>query len=76
LLLHAGVDHHDGLAAATTTTMPINPAMGDYRPGSILRITLKNFMTHESVVIEPGPRYVSHSSCCWRRKRMNGRLLT
>jgi hypothetical protein len=32
--------------------------VGDFKPGSIVRIELKNFLTHGHVVVKPGPRYV------------------
>jgi hypothetical protein len=31
--------------------------IGDYRPGSIQRVKLKNFLTHGNVEFRPGPRY-------------------
>jgi len=30
--------------------------VGDYKPGSIRRIVLKNFLTYENAVITPGSR--------------------
>lgn len=33
-------------------------AIGDYRPGSIQRVKLQNFLTHGNVEFKPGPRYV------------------
>ena len=33
-------------------------AVGDYRPGSIQRVKLQNFLTHGNVEFKPGPRYV------------------
>lgn len=35
-------------------------AIGDYRPGSIRRVKLQNFLTHGNVEFKPGPRYVTH----------------
>ena len=35
-------------------------AAGDYAPGSIKRITVKNFLTYSDATIRPGARYV----CC------------
>lgn len=32
--------------------------IGDYRPGSIRRVKLQNFLTHGNVEFKPGPRYV------------------
>lgn len=32
--------------------------IGGYKPGSIRRIKLKNFLTHSHVDFCPGPRYV------------------
>jgi len=32
--------------------------VGDYKPGSIKRIKLKNFLTYADVEFQPGPRYV------------------
>jgi hypothetical protein len=32
--------------------------IGDYRPGSIQRVKLQNFLTHSNVEFRPGPRYV------------------
>jgi hypothetical protein len=32
--------------------------IGDYRPGSIQRVKLQNFLTHGNVEFKPGPRYV------------------
>lgn len=34
--------------------------IGDYRPGSIRRVKLQNFLTHGNVEFKPGPRYVPH----------------
>ena len=31
-------------------------AIGDYKPGSITKIELENFMTHAKVEMKPGPR--------------------
>lgn len=35
-----------------------NDVIGDYRPGSIQRVKLHNFLTHANVEFKPGPRYV------------------
>lgn len=35
-----------------------DPAVGDYKPGSITRVKLKNFLTYTDVDFSPGPRYV------------------
>ena len=32
--------------------------IGDYRPGSIQRVKLQNFLTHGNVEFKPGPRCV------------------
>jgi hypothetical protein len=36
-----------------------NEVIGDYRPGSIQRVKLHNFLTHSDVEFRPGPRYVN-----------------
>ena len=40
-------------------------AIGDYKPGSITKIELENFMTHAKVEMMPGPRYVCLVLCCF-----------
>ena len=36
----------------------VDNAVGDYKPGSITKIRLKNFLTYKLVEFEPGPRCV------------------
>lgn len=38
--------------------------VGDYKPGSITRIKLHNFLTYQDVEFKPGPRYVSLVVLC------------
>ena len=33
--------------------------VGAYKPGSIQRIKLRNFLTYQDVEFKPGPRYVT-----------------
>ena len=44
----------------TTFDRSANPddVIGDYRPGSIQRLKLQNFLTHGNVEFKPGPRFV------------------
>jgi hypothetical protein len=46
-----------------TTTMADESALaekvGTYKPGSIQRIKLHNFLTYQDVEFKPGPRYVT-----------------
>jgi hypothetical protein len=39
-------------------------SIGDFKPGTITKIVLKNFMTHAEAEVLPGPRYVSTTSEC------------
>jgi len=36
----------------------LSMVVGDYKPGSIREIRVKNFLTYGEAVIRPGPRYV------------------
>jgi hypothetical protein len=42
----------------TAGSSDVLASIGDYRPGSIQRVKLKNFLTHGNVEFRPGPRYV------------------
>lgn len=57
----------------------VDDVVGDYKPGSIRRIKLKNFLTYSDAVIEPGPRYVfwrcSDSPPVSPHRKLDGYLL-
>jgi hypothetical protein len=42
-----------------------DPAVGDYKPGSITRVKLENFLTYNNVEFCPGPRYVGRNTLCY-----------
>jgi hypothetical protein len=42
------------------TDAEILETVGAYKPGSITRVKLHNFLTYQDVEFKPGPRYVSY----------------
>ena len=47
-----------GTSYNRTSSASDDNVIGDYRPGSIQRVKLQNFLTHGNVEFKPGPRCV------------------